>query len=395
MELENLAHFADTVLLLALIMVNAALIRHRQLYPDMVRPFRVPLVPLLPLLGILANIFLLSQLVVHPAPMIFAVVSIFVGFLGFLAWKGSQPEQDAMPGEPSRIALGRYAVREGGFRVLVPLSNPDNVEPLMEIASAVAAERDGEIVALRVSVVPEQVPAELDPKSIESERRLLEQAHSIGERHGVAVTSLVRVGRNPARAILETARERGCDLLVLGWKGYSTTSERIFGEIVDAVVSHARADLMLVKLTPEARFGRLLLPTAGGEHARRAEQYAASLGKFHDGALTVCSVLTDSNDTEARQAIEERLGEATERIDRNSAVRVDEKVIHSDSIERGIIEAAEGYDAIVLGATGRGHYPRILFGSVPEKIARESGKPVIVIKRHHPIEAWVRRVLGD
>jgi len=57
--LENLAHFADTVLLIALIMVNAALIAHRRKYPDIERPFRVPLVPLLPGLGILANIYLL------------------------------------------------------------------------------------------------------------------------------------------------------------------------------------------------------------------------------------------------------------------------------------------------------------------------------------------------
>jgi amino acid transporter len=48
LSLEDLAHFADTVLLLVLILVNVALIYHRRKYPGIERPFRVPLVPLLP-----------------------------------------------------------------------------------------------------------------------------------------------------------------------------------------------------------------------------------------------------------------------------------------------------------------------------------------------------------
>ena len=48
LPLEELAHFADCVLLIALILVNAALIQHRRRFPHLERPFRVPLVPLLP-----------------------------------------------------------------------------------------------------------------------------------------------------------------------------------------------------------------------------------------------------------------------------------------------------------------------------------------------------------
>ena len=54
LPLESLAHFADCVLLIALTLVNVALIRHRRQFPDLERPFRVPLVPLLPALGISA-----------------------------------------------------------------------------------------------------------------------------------------------------------------------------------------------------------------------------------------------------------------------------------------------------------------------------------------------------
>ena len=62
LNLEDLTTYANTVLLLALVLVNIALIVHRKKFPDIERPFRVPLVPLIPILGILANFYLIFQM---------------------------------------------------------------------------------------------------------------------------------------------------------------------------------------------------------------------------------------------------------------------------------------------------------------------------------------------
>ena len=69
--------------------------------------------------------------------------------------------------------------------------------------------------------------------------------------------SLIRVGHDPARAVLETARERNCDLILLGWKGYTSTARRILGEVVDAVVTHARADVVLHHVRSHSQGQRL------------------------------------------------------------------------------------------------------------------------------------------
>ena len=61
LSLTGTANFANAVLLIALILVNLALIVHRRKYPNIERPFRVPLVPLVPILGILSNLYLLIQ----------------------------------------------------------------------------------------------------------------------------------------------------------------------------------------------------------------------------------------------------------------------------------------------------------------------------------------------
>ena len=176
--------------------------------------------------------------------------------------------------------------------MLVPIANPTNVAPLIDLASAIAKENNGEIVAMRVVSLPEQSPTSRETSYIERERRILEQAHVRAKSNSVKVSSLVVIGRNPARAILETARERHCDLIMLGWKGYTSTANRILGEIVDDVVNFARADIMLVKLVGEMKIHNILLPTTGGIHARLAERYTALIANAHNARLVVSTVVS-------------------------------------------------------------------------------------------------------
>lgn len=396
LHLEDLAHFADTVLLIALIFVNAALIVHRRKYPDLERPFKVPLVPLLPALGILANLYLMSQIFHHITPVLMAGASLLLGVLGFLAWKGAQAEEIALPGTPSRVALGRFASVESGFRVLVTLANPANVDRLVKMAAAIASERKGEIVALRVGLVPEQMPPSFEEDAfIEKERPILEQAHRCAKKLGVPMTSLLRIGHNAARAILETARERECDLIVLGWKGFTKTSKKILGEITDAVVANARTDIMLVKFVDDRPLRKFLLPTAGGEHAQQAELYTVPLVHTENGSLTVSSVISPDASEEMHKEVNMRLSEALSRVSEMNSLHADSAIIEHQSVTDGILEYSENYDAIVVGATGRGVLPQILFGHIPEIIAKQSKRAVILVKHYHPVKALLGRVMRE
>ncbi len=396
LPLEELAHFADTVLLLALILVNAALIVHRRKYPKLNRPFRVPWVPVLPALGILANSYLLVQISHHAAPMAMACACLVLGVMGFVVWQGYRAGEITLPGVPSRIALERAATTgEGRFRVLVPLANPANVPHLIELAAAVAAERQGEIVALRVVVVPEQLPPTREDSIVERERHILERAQAVALEHGVPVTSLVRIGHDPARAILETASERACNLILLGWKGYTSTTRKILGEVVDTVVNHARADIMLVKCVGDEPLRSFLVPTAGGEHARCAEQYVASLARARQGTVTVCGVAPVEASSQDLNAVTRRLDDAVARMAAIDGLNLNSRVIRHPSVSVGIIQEAKNFDAVVVGAAGGSIFPQILFGSIPEAIAKRSSRTVILVKHYHPVKALVGQVLGE
>ncbi|MEL7222836.1 MAG: amino acid permease, partial [Bacteroidota bacterium] len=396
LPLEDLSYFANTVLLIALILVNAALIVHRRKYPDMERPFRVPLVPLLPALGIVANLYLIWQIFQYPVPFFMAIGALLLGMLGFFAWKSTQAEADAIQASDSHIASshGRATDKPGRFRILLPIANPDNLENLIELSASIAKEKDGELVLLRVLTVPEQMPPNnYNEADIDCEEQFLKKARGLAERYEIPAHSVIRVGHDIARAILESARRHSASLIVVGWKGYTTNTEMILGSVTDAIVTHARADIMLVKLVENTQFKRILLPTAGGEHAQWAEQYGASIAKKFGGSLTLCQVIRSGDQTQEYQT---KLNEAKDRINKLEAnVAVDTQLIPANSVVKGITETAQDYDTVMVGAAGQLFQSHSLFGNIPEQIARETDKTVIVVKHYNRVKSLVDRVLRE
>ena len=398
LPLEDLSYFANTVLLMALIAVNAALIVHRRKFPDMERPFKVPFVPLLPALGILANIYLLSQIFQHIIPLLLALAAQFFGMFAFIAWRGWQPAEEAIAGLASHVAVseGRSTPQKRRFRILAPIANPQTMRRLIRLAGAIAREKNGEIILLRVLTVPEQLPpTQFDEAKLEEERMVLREARKICDELNIPSHGVIRVGHKVARAILETSTDWHCDLTVLGWKGHSRSGERILGNITDAIVKYADTDIMLVKFVGDTPINHILLPTAGGEHAQWAEQYCATIARAAEGSVTVCRVVPTEDTRTDAEIHKERLKPAVERIFEEGGFTIKSKVIRNDSIADGIIEAADAYDAIMVGATRQSIYPQILFGNIPEKIAMGANKTVIMVKHHDPVKALLGKVVGE
>ena len=267
-----------------------------------------------------------------------------------------------------------------------------NVDQLIELAAAVASKNQGEIVALRVVEISEQTPAYHESAFLEEEKLLLERARSRALQYQVPITLLIRVGRNVAQAMLETSREQNCDLIMVGWKGYTSTVGRILGSVVDDMVSNARTDVMLIKLVKHGSLQKFLLPTAGGAHAQRAEKYIASLIEFWGGSLTVCSVESPDATTDVINKVHERLGHIVARITKSYGFDPESKVIIHDSVTDGIVRESENHDAVVIGASGYSVYPRVLFGSIPESVAKNSDRPVILIKYYQPVKSLMGRI---
>jgi len=381
-------------LLVALTFVNVALILHRRRYPDIERPFRVPLVPLIPILGVIANVYLLYQISYDVVPVSLAGGALVLGLLFFVAWQGNRAELEDLPGEASRVALTPPAPEPGRYRILVPISEPALTPAIIDVAASIAADREGEIVAVRVALVPEQVQGSIEDAHVERERRLLDTARSRAAERGVACSSILRVGHHLARAILETAEEHECDLIVLAWKGSTATTRRLLGEDVDTILRLARCHVIVARFAADAGerpIAKLFLSTAGGPHATLAEEYAVAIaGAVEGGSISLGIVASpEASDSEVQQA-EKYIEEAEERIGERAKVR--RHLIRHRSVAVGIIAAAAEHDAVVIGAAGSGRRRR-LTGTIPELVARHSRSTVLIVKRYQPVVALMRRLM--
>jgi APA family basic amino acid/polyamine antiporter len=131
--------------------------------------------------------------------------------------------------------------------ILVPIVEGAESIEAVNLAVRLASERRTRIVAMRVIVVPLELP--LDTELPEDERRaelLLDQARDLGELYGVTVLERLARARNAGRAIVAEAGRRQSEIVVLGSpRGTHSGRSAIFGKTVDYVLKNAPCRVMV------------------------------------------------------------------------------------------------------------------------------------------------------
>ena len=74
---------------------------------------------------------------------------------------------------------------------------------------------------------------------------------------------------------------------------------------------------------------------------------------------------------------------------------LEKKIIESNSIAGGIAKASKEFDLVVIGAAKEPLFKKILFGEIPEKVARYSPTSVIVVKKYEGVvKSTFKKVMG-
>ena len=102
-------------------------------------------------------------------------------------------------------------------RIVVPLAGSSVDPDVIKVAATLARPSKAAVLAIHVIEVRWNLPldAVLD-KETEQGELLLEQATNIGAKAGVTIETELLQAREAAAAIVDTARERDADLIVLG-----------------------------------------------------------------------------------------------------------------------------------------------------------------------------------
>jgi len=285
--------------------------------------------------------------------------------------------------EPSYVIYQNRSPSLGKGRLLLPLSHPQTAPALMEIAAAIAKERDYDLECLQVMVVPLGRAAWETAVETTASHHLFQHSKQLGKDWQISIHTEIRVAHDVTRAILDAVKEKHIDLVVMGWKGTTLTPGKVFSRVVDKIIHQATCEVILVKLDDKRTFNRWLVPLAGGPNSSEAIQLLPALVQLSSSPeIKLCQIFLPSELTPDAT----RLDNATRFLHTKVNGDVTATKIKGLSVSDAIVEYAENdhSDVIVLGASRENLLKQAINGNIPADIARKSNCTLILV--HTPID---------
>ena len=409
----QLVDWAAGSFLVAMTLLNAAAIHSRRTEPERRRFLELPFHPLVPATAIAVNLVLLSALS-RPA-----LAGLGAWLLLGSAYYVAYARRHQVTAREGVLVFGREGRRrehKGAYRILVPLSPREERHLLLHLATALAHQLDGEVIPLQVIPVA-------DPLAIEEGRRLAQERNALfrwsvrlGADLSVPITPITRLAHNVPEGILDTAVEEGCDLILLPWT-VSAASPGGFrmGHVLDPVVRRAPCDVAVVAHRPESavdegttawRPASIVVPTAGGPHAPLAAQLALLLAREYGATVTAVYVVEPGASSDEIAQAEERIQQTIQamreqvetRLSRNGSpppleeFPIESRIVTAQGVVEGIVQVGAAADLVLIGASEESLIDQVLFGSVPEQVARLCPTPVVMVKRYRGLPRfWLQR----
>jgi nucleotide-binding universal stress UspA family protein len=216
-----------------------------------------------------------------------------------------------------------------------------------------------------------------------------------------------------AATLCAHAADTGADLVVMATHGRGPLGRFWLGSVADEVLRRLPVPLLLVRpgeeppdLAAEPALRRVLVPLDGDPLAEQVLEPAAALAQLVGAEITLLRVVRPAGPVPAdlpegaagreaaalleqvrglhRQVLREAEGYLTRVAGRLRAPgrRVQTKVVVGEHAASAILDEARdgGADLIALATHGRHGLPRLLLGSVADKVVRGAAAPVLVLR---------------
>ena len=283
-------------------------------------------------------------------------------------------------------------------RILAPLDGSPEAAHAVPLVARLARLMGGSVILLQtldtITEVTKYTAGSLAPYTITSDtegaRAYLDGVATVIADEGAAVETETRTG-NVGETIVEMAREKNADSIILTSHGRTGILERLLGGIAEHVSRDAPVPVLLLRAGEEhtligadgdGRSVRALLPLDGTTEAESALIPAlylvAALSTPEPGTLHLAHVVTKGQDASAAEsylsALAERLQAATPE---GLKLEVTWSTSAAKSVEDELIALADGYDLVALTkpeATGR----RAL-GDTIEKLLGSVKLPLLIV----------------
>jgi nucleotide-binding universal stress UspA family protein len=280
------------------------------------------------------------------------------------------------------------APEEDEYTILVPTTDMSTAGRLIQIAAALMPVHDGEargkVLPLGVVEIPEELGLSAGAIPARQHRQMLGRLRRVNKSPQIELRTLVRVHRQVWQGIVETARDEGVNLILLGWSG-RVNADSALGTTIEEAVRNAPCDIAVAKGVSVQSAKRILVPIRGGPHAALAFKLATGLADRVDGIVTALRIQRPPGPGEPDEgtiASRERDREEFEAVLATAPRpdRIREVVVEASSVVDAILRQAETHQVVVMGAAASAQDPSQIFGPIAEEIAKRLDKGLVVVK---------------
>lgn len=141
-------------------------------------------------------------------------------------------------------------------KILVPVANPATVERLVDL-SLLLREKHANSPVYMLSVIPDD---EFTEQQIKQHNKAFESVIQHAAASETKVSIITRVDLNIASGIIRAVKEMLITKIIIGWNGHITTTDFLFGSLLEKLVRQTEQQIMVSKLeTPFNNIKRLVV----------------------------------------------------------------------------------------------------------------------------------------
>ncbi len=267
------------------------------------------------------------------------------------------------------------------YKIFVPITDMKHFENLLSIGILKASERGGTLIVGVIIEVPAQTPLYAGKK------RFLEKVKTLEEKmekkienevnKDITLEEKVIFTHDYKSTVVETAKKKDVDLLLLEWLEEFTHSE-LLGSSIDWILHHAPCDIILFKdrgLSINKKKS-ILVPTPIVSDIGLTVDIVSSLAREKGDYIEFVRVV----DPDATKEEIAKIEEFHESIKNRCKAESSSKILKGRNIVKNLLEESEKYDLILLSSSRKSLIKGFLFGTIPNEIADKSETSILMVQ---------------
>lgn len=388
---EFLSYISASGYLLVLFWSNLALVHLRKRYPNLRRPYKVPLFPVTVYLAMGTCILIIVFTEIRA--LLFEVgLILFLTLVYYLS--------------PyiNRLYLRRIkSMNKVKNRILVPVANPNTGVQLVRVAVILAQAIEDTSVCIfhmdRINQKQATLNGAKPMTSLSSFKqfylpdKILEEVRT----RNVPLYTKIRKGSNISTSILEEIENnQNVKLILAGWPG-PISPDKMVENPIKILLEKANTNVAVLLNNDLEEIHTILVPVGGGPHSRLALHLACEIADQENAKVVAFRSFSKAH--EAEEIEDEMLNLQQIVVDELGLIpaRLTTRIGRADTVIEGILNETQHnlYDLLVIGASEEYRTGTRLFGSIDDWVVEHvENCSVLLVRQHESVVIhWIRKHL--